>query len=206
MPESLGGAPDSAAAGVTSGRARPAGAVRGAACRTALLALCLATAATLRVAFAVGGEQRPLPDTEQLLVTLKSEPEGGLEHKLALVLDARNRIERLVRRTGSEADSFTFEQVRTGANLAWAGGRAVIRLTCPACDPAQGGRVRLSYLHNGITNGYELFELDCRRGPDGALALYPVGGREPVRRMRMTSRRFLGILIGIGEMRIEGPS
>jgi hypothetical protein len=141
---------------------------------------------------------------ERLLVTLRSDPEGGIEHTLSLAFDAHNRVECLVRRTGRDSEVFSFAQVRTGATLASAGGRPVIRLSCARCDPERGGRVRLSYLHNGIINSFNVLDLDWRRGPDGTLALYRVGGTDPIRRLRMTSRRFLGILIGIDEILIEG--
>lgn len=140
---------------------------------------------------------------EQVLVTLRSDPEGGLEHTLSLVFDAERRMERLVRRTGPDFETFSFEQTRNGVTLASARGRDVIRLSCPACDSRLGGRVRISYLSNGIFNRYDVLELDCRRGADDRVALFPLGGDQPIRRLRMTSRRLLGILIGIDAIQVE---
>ncbi len=143
---------------------------------------------------------------EQVLVTLRSDPEGGIEHTLLLGFDAERRVERLVRRTGDDFETFSFEQTRNGATLASARGRDVIRLSCPACDSRLGGRVRIRYLSNGIFNSYDVLELDCRRGADDMLALFPLGGGQPIRRLRMTSRRFLGILIGIGAIQVESSA
>jgi hypothetical protein len=171
---------------------------------TLCAALLIGTTTGRAVGAEAGSVAAPAPTgPERLLVSLRSDPEGGIVHTLSLAYDVHGRVECLVRRTGPDSEVFSLAQVRAGATLASAGGRRAIRLVCPDCDAQQGGRVRISYLHNGIINRFHALELECRRGPDGLLALYPVGGGDPIRRLHMTSRKFLGILIGIDEIRVE---
>lgn len=141
--------------------------------------------------------------TVQRLGTVLSEPEDNAVHELKLELDASGAIAAFSRTGAGTVTRYAFDQMKdTEVGLAWAGRRRVATLECRPCDAATGGHLRLRYLHNGITGGQRMLELDLVRRDDGSFTLTSAVAAEPVQRLRLTSRRWLGVLIGIDRIAI----
>jgi hypothetical protein len=141
----------------------------------------------------------PIEPAERPLVTIVSEPQESLEHEVSLVVDAAGRIVGLVRRsTLSETAAAATDFLNGRVALA---SRESVLLSCPGCDPETGGRVVLEYLSNGLTRRYDScsFRLEKK---EGAFQLTSDDGR-PIRRLRLTARRMLGVLVGIGRVVTE---
>jgi hypothetical protein len=73
-------------------------------------------------------------------------------------------------------------------------------------SPKEGGRLRLYFLHNGLTRSYHYFSFEAVR-EGGQWGAYPVrgGAREgrPFTRMYFKTRRFLRKVIGIDYIEVE---
>jgi hypothetical protein len=161
--------------------------------------LSLSALALLSLDVGGGAAARRLPVAEQSLVTIVSEPQNDLEHHITLALGGDGGIVEVVRRsavnhTAASADEF----LRGRVSLA---GRAAVFLSCPGCDPQTGGRLLLEYLSNGMTGTYSSRALRLDR-TGGSFRLLTLDGR-PVLRLRLTARRVLGLLIGIGDVVVE---
>lgn len=133
---------------------------------------------------------------EQALVTIVSEPQSGLEHRICLVLDAEGRITEMIRR-GAFGETVTSADDLIRGRVALAGGGA-LWASCPGCDAQRGGRLRLEYLHNGVTGRYVSRALRLEQF-EGSFRLASEQGHT-IRRLRLTARRLFGALIGIGDL------
>lgn len=168
-----------------------------------MLALRSQLVAGLLLASAPAGAVAPPPSlTEQALVEVWSEPEDDALHDMRLLVDPSGRIHHLVRRMGRDREAFPAAHlVSPGVVLGRAAGRDALLLRCRGCDLARGGQVELRYLHNGLFGTYRTLTLRLERAGDGSFRL--ADGAGPVRRLRLTSRRWLGVLIGVGAIRVE---
>lgn len=139
---------------------------------------------------------------EQVLVSVISEPEDGLVHELVVVDDGHGRVVEVVRRSRVDSTTTTVDELARGpVAMARAHGRDAILLACLACDPLRGGNLEVRYLHNGITGGFRALPLKVERA-EGRFRLTTRDDRE-VRQLRLKSRTWFGILIGIAEIEVE---
>lgn len=136
---------------------------------------------------------------EHPLVSIISEPQSRLEHRISLVLDVEGRITDVVRRSAVGETVASADDLIRG-RVALAGLDAVL-VSCPTCDSRAGGRLVLEYLHNGVSGRYVSRILRLERF-EGAFRLTTEDG-EPIRRLRLTARRFFGVLVGIGDVVAE---
>lgn len=154
------------------------------------------------LACALAREAAPPALVEQPLVEVWSEPEDDAQHLIRLLVDREGRIHGLVRRMGRDREAFTMAELERGpVVLGRAGGREALDLRCRPCDPERGGTIELRYLHNGLFGSYRALSLRLERAPDGAFRLADATG--PVPTLRLTSRRWLGVLIGVDRIRVE---
>ena len=148
------------------------------------------------------GAQAELFENDHLLVTIKSEPEGGLVHELILTTDELNEIMMFTRTSNVSTEDFPIEQIlREPVILARAKGKDAVRLSCSDCNPIDGGRVYLSYLFNGITNRYKRLALDLFI-EDGEWFLAIPGG-EVVNTLTLKSKKLFGQVIGVGRIEVN---
>jgi hypothetical protein len=139
------------------------------------------------------------PRIEQALVTVVSEPQGGMQHRIGLVLDAEGGIAQIVRRSErGESVASAADLIRGRVALA---PLDAVLVSCPRCEVARGGRLVLEYLHNGLTGRYASRTFRLERGGD-AFRLTTERG-EPIRYLRLRTRRFLGALVGIDDVVAE---
>ncbi|MCM2255646.1 MAG: hypothetical protein NDJ94_08245 [Vicinamibacteria bacterium] len=163
----------------------------------AAIAACLLLASAASAA-----EPAARPRREQVLVRVVSEPEDGLVHELVVVDDGQGRVVAVVRRSRVDSTTTTVDELARGpVAMARAHGRDAILLACLACDPLSGGDLELRYLHNGITGSFRALPLKVERAA-GRFRLATRDDRE-VRQLRLKSRTWLGILIGIAEIEVE---
>ncbi len=145
----------------------------------------------------------PAPDREQVLVTIISEPEDNLVHQLIMVIAPDGRLRHLVRRSKEDETIATLQALRAGeVVMARTDGRASVMLSCPACDLTKSGIAHLRYITNGLLGRYGRMKMRVERRGDGSFHLWSMEG-ERIERLRLTSRRWLGILIGVKSVRIE---
>lgn len=140
---------------------------------------------------------------DQLLVTIKSEPEGDLIHRLIMTTDDENSITMITRTSAVSTDEFSIQQIlEETLVLARSEGMNAVLLTCFDCDPAEGGLVSLSYLYNGISQTYRNLNLDLSVDSDGFWSLYTADG-ELVESLTLKPKKLFGQLIGIDRIEVN---
>jgi hypothetical protein len=147
----------------------------------------------------VSSAERAATHREQPLVTIISEPQGEREHHVSVVVEADGRIREVIRRSTAGHSVATADDLIRG-RVALAGHDALL-VSCPECDARTGGRLVLEYLNNGVTGRYVSRSVRLERRVDGFRLTTEQG--EPIQRLRLTARRFLGMLVGIGDVVVE---
>ena len=163
--------------------------------------LLTALALALLAGTATGTE--PARNREQLLVTIVSEPEDNLVHEVALANGPDGFLEHVVRRSRQDQTVVKPEELSRGeVVLARTDGRDSVLLSCPGCDFRHEGVVSMRYISNGLFHRYAVFQMRLRRMDDGSYRLASMDGRR-IERLRLTARRWLGILLGVKSVEIE---
>lgn len=150
-----------------------------------------------------GAHPGSVPDRQQVLVTIISEPEDNLVHQLIMVIAPDGRLRYVVRRSKEDETVTTLQALSAGeVVMARTDGRASVMLSCSGCDAQGSGITRLRYISNGILRRYGKLEMRIERSDDGSFRLWSMEGVR-VERLRLTSRRWLGLLIGVKSVEIE---
>lgn len=142
-------------------------------------------------------------DREQVLLTIISEPEDNLVHQVVMVIAPDRTLRHIVRRSKEDETIATARQLREGeVVMARTDGRASVTLSCPKCDATNSGLTHLRYISNGIFRRWATMTMKIDRTEDGSFRLWSLQG-ERIERLRLTSRRWLGLLIGVKSVEIE---
>ena len=142
-------------------------------------------------------------DREQVLLTIISEPEDNLVHQVVMVIAPDRTLRHIVRRSKEDETIATAQQLREGeVVMARTDGRASVTLSCPKCDETNSGITRLRYISNGVFRRWGTMAMKIDRTEDGSFRLWSLQG-ERIEKLRLTSRRWLGVLIGVKSVEID---
>ena len=148
---------------------------------------------------------------EKNLVKIFSEPEGGITHKLNIIVDKDYDVVGFKRITKSSKIISYFslqelveKEVSLGTIKHPKGNtlRPFI-LQCSNCDSTQGGDLTIKFLRSGVNPNrlkYKNFELRLVRERDNWFLLYK---NEKVKNLKLVSRKIFGNLVGIKKIEVN---
>lgn len=133
------------------------------------------------------------------LVEIKVEPQNNSRHNIHVDVDDDGTILRVIRSSSSSQQVINAADLIKGpVTLANVDGRDVLQISCLNCSLTTGGTLRLNYMYDGILKTYRTKTYQLRAS-DFAWELYE--GATKVHNLTVESRKFLGKVIGIKDVR-----
>lgn len=131
------------------------------------------------------------------LVTIISQPENNLIHKLNLHCDSQGRVVKITRTSEENVQVIDPQYLLShDVVLASTGNRDSVLLGCDSWNPKTGGSFYLKYLFNGALMRYKTYHMKVKK-VRGSWKLFSSSGNRELNTIRLVSRIILGQLIGV---------
>ncbi|MBF0359432.1 MAG: hypothetical protein HQK49_00380 [Oligoflexia bacterium] len=133
------------------------------------------------------------------LFNIISEPENNFVHNLILDLDENYNIINIIRKSGSNQQVITIEELTSNKEIVVAknGNIDILFISCQGvCTKENGGTIQFKYLYNGIYNSFGKLNLILKK-VDATTWMATTTEGKKINQLRITRHYFLGQVIGI---------